>query len=107
RSLDDDRVELALSPHEAVNDSHEIAPNGAADAAVVHLEYFLIGIDDKLVVDADFAEFVDDDGEFLAMRFGQYPVKQRGLSGAEIAGEHGDGDFGGRIGDGHKTMTAP
>ena len=95
RGLDDDGVELAFSPHQPVDDAHQVAAHGAADAAVVHLEHFLVGVDDELVVDADLAEFVDDDGVFLAVRLRQNAVEQRGLAGAEIAGEHGDGDFGG------------
>jgi hypothetical protein len=50
-----------------VDDADEIAANGAADAAVVHLEDFLVGADDEVVVDADLAELVDDDGEALAV----------------------------------------
>jgi hypothetical protein len=102
--LDDDGVELSFSSHEPVDDAHQVAAHGAADAAVVHLEHFLVGVDDELVVDADLAEFVDDDGEFLAVRLGQNAVEQRGLAGAEIAGEHGDGDFGGDVGRGHWGM---
>ena len=105
--LDDDGVEPALAPHQPVDDAHQVAAHGAADAAVVHLEHFFVGVDDELVVDADLAEFVDDDGEFLAVRLGQNAVEQRGLAGAEIAGEHGDGDFGGsRRRVGHE-MRAP
>ena len=58
--LDDDRVEPALALHQALDDADEVAAHGAADAAVVHLEHFLVGADDELVVDADLAEFVDD-----------------------------------------------
>ncbi len=101
RGLDDDGVELSFSSHEAVDDAHEVAAHGAADAAVVHLKYFFVGVHHQLVVDADFAELVDDDGVFLAVRLGQNAVEQRGLAGAEIAGEHGDGDFGGGSGHGH------
>jgi hypothetical protein len=53
RRLDDDRVEFALAPHQAIDDAHEVAPHGAADAPVVHLEYFLVSIDHEVVVDAD------------------------------------------------------
>jgi hypothetical protein len=65
--LDEDGVELdPCAWHEAAEDADEIAADGAADAAVVHLEEFLLGLlDDELVVDADFAEFVFDDGDFL------------------------------------------
>ena len=96
RGLDDDGVELALALHQALEDAHEIAAHGAADAAVVHLEDFFVGADDQIVVDADLAEFVDDDGVFLAVVFRQDTVEQRGLAGAEIAGEHGYGNFLGR-----------
>src|SRR4029079_12564388 len=64
--------------------------------AVVHLEHFLVGAHDQLVVDADLAELVDDDGVFLAVRLGQDAVQQGGLAGTEIAGEHGDGELFGR-----------
>ena len=93
RGLDDDGVELALAPHQPIDDADQVAAHGAADAAVVHLEHFFVGADDQLVVDADLAELVDDHGVFLAVRLGQDAVEQRGLAGAEIAGEHGDGDF--------------
>ena len=97
RGLDDDGVELALAPHQTLDDADEVAAHGAADAAVVHLEHFLVGADDQLVVDADLAELVDDHGVFLAVRLGQDAVEQRGLAGAEIAGQHGDGDFFGLV----------
>src|SRR6202012_538004 len=76
------------------HDADEIAAHGAADAAIVHLEHFLIGADDEVVVDADLAEFVDDHGVFLAVVFRQDTVQQRGLAGAEIAGQHGHGNLG-------------
>ena len=91
--LDDDGVELALALHQPVEDADEIAAHGAADAAVVHLEHFLVGADDELVVDADLAELVDDHGIFLAVLLGEDAVEERGLAGAEIAGEDGDGDL--------------
>ena len=96
RGLDDDGVELALALHQPVHDAHEVAAHGAADAAIVHLEHFFVGADDEVVVDADLAEFVDDDGVFLAVVFRQDAVEQRGLAGAEIARQHGHGNFLGR-----------
>ena len=91
--LDDDGVELALALHQPVEDADEVAAHGAADAAVVHLEHFLVRADDEIVVDADLAELVDDDGVFLAVLLGEDAVQERGLAGAEIAGEDGDGDL--------------
>ena len=92
--LDDDRVELALALHQPLDDADEVAAHGAADAAVVHLEHFLVGADDEFVVDADLAEFVDDHRVALAVRLAEDAVEQGRLAGAEIAGEHGDGDLG-------------
>ena len=97
--LDDDRVELALAPHQPVDDADQVAAHGAADAPVVHLEHFLVRADDQVVVDADLAELVDDHGVFLAVRLGQDAVEQRRLAGAEVAGQHRDGDF--FVGFGH------
>jgi len=91
--LDDDGVEFSLAPHQPVDDADEVAAHGAADAAVVHLEDFLVGAHDQLIVDADLAELVDDDGVFLTVRLGQDAVEKRRLAGAEIAGEHGDRNF--------------
>ena len=69
--LDDDGVELALALHQPVDDADQVAAHGAADAAVVHLEHFLVRADHEVVVDADLAELVDDDGVFLAVRLGR------------------------------------
>jgi len=88
--LDEDAIEGFLALHEAAEDADEIAAHGAADAAVVHLEELLVGLDDQLVVHADLAEFVFDHGEFLAVLLGQNAVEERGFAGAEEAGEDGD-----------------
>ena len=86
RCLHDDRVELAAALHQPLDDADEIAAHGAADAAVVHLEHFLVRADDEIIVDADFAELVDDDGEFLPMVFAEDAVEQGRL--ATSAGTH-------------------
>src|ERR1700730_11625106 len=91
RGLDQNAVELVLALHQAFADAYEVAAHGAANAAVVHLEDFLVGIDHEVVVDAELAEFVHDDGVFLAMLLAQDAVEQGGLAGAEIAGQHGHG----------------
>jgi hypothetical protein len=91
RGLDDDRVEAALALHQARTHPDQVAAHRAADAAVVHLEDLFVGADDQVVVDADLAELVDDDGVALAVVLGEDAVEQGGLAGAEVAGEHGDG----------------
>ncbi len=72
--------------------------DGATDAAVVHLEHFLVGVDEQLRVDADLAELVDDHGIALAVVLGEDAVEERGLAGAEEAGEHGHRNAGRRGG---------
>ena len=86
------RIEAAGAAHQAFDDADQVAAHGAADAAIVHLVDFFVGFDDQVVVDADLAELVDDDGIFLAVVLGEDAVEQRRLAGAEIAGEHGDGN---------------
>ena len=93
RGLHDDGVELALAPHQTLDNADQVAPHRAADAAIVHLEDFLIDADDEVVVDADLTELIDDDGVFLPMRFRQNAVEQCRLAGAEITGQDRDGDL--------------
>jgi hypothetical protein len=91
--LNEDRVKLASALEQAFDDADEIAAHSAADAAVVHFEHFLIGADDKVVVNPDVAEFIHDDSEFPAVILGENAVQQRCLTRTEIAGEHSDGNF--------------
>jgi hypothetical protein len=52
-------------------------------------QHHIVGdIFDQQVVERDVAEFVDDDGGFRQRRILQQFVEQRGLAGAENAGEH-------------------
>src|SRR5712675_942275 len=51
------------------------------------------GAGDQIVVNADLAEFIDDDSVFLAVVFRQDAVQERSLAGAEIARQHGHGNF--------------
>ena len=84
----------------------EIAANRAADAAVRQLNHFLVAADDEITVDADLAEFVDDNGVSAAVGAGENTVQQRGLAGAEVAGEDGDGNLFG-CGHGADIGTTP
>ena len=91
--LDENRVEAVAAFHQSVDDADQVAAHRAADAAVVHLEDFLVGIDDEVVVDADVAEFVDDHRVALAVILGQDAIEKCGLAGAEIAGENRNGNL--------------
>ena len=90
--FDQDAVERVLALEEAAEDADQVAAHGAADAAVIHLEQFLVAGDDELVVDADLAEFVFDHGEFFAVVFREDAIEEGGFAGAEKTGEDGDGN---------------
>jgi hypothetical protein len=65
--LDDDVVEAVAALEQLAEDAQQVAAHRAADAAVVGLEDLLFGADHELVVDADLAELVLDDGDALAV----------------------------------------
>src|SRR5216683_2834536 len=88
--LHDDAVKLAFTPHQPFKNTDEVTTNGATDAAIVHLKNLFIGVDDEIIVDADLAEFVDDDRVTLAVLLGQNAIQESGFSGSQIAGQQGD-----------------
>jgi hypothetical protein len=45
----------------------------------------------KVVINADFAKFVDDDGVASAVSLAQNTIEQGGLARAEVAGQYRDG----------------
>ena len=90
--LDQDVVEPVLALHQVAEDADQVAADGAADAPVVHLEDLFLGVDDQLLIDADLAELVLDDGDPLAVLGGQDVIQQGRLAGAEKAGQDGDRD---------------
>ena len=87
-----DPVELVAPLDQVAENPDQVASHGAADAAVVHLEDFFVGVDDQVLVDADLAELVFDHGDALTVVFGQDTVEQGGLAAAEKPGQHGYGD---------------
>jgi hypothetical protein len=88
--LDENAIELVPAFQQIAKDADEISPHRAADAAVVHFEEFLFGIDDELVVDADLSEFILDHGNTQAMLLRKNPVEERGFAGSQKTGEDGD-----------------
>ena len=67
----------------------EIAHQGAADAAGVHLGHLNAGLLHEAAVDADLAEFVFDQHDLLARQgFLKQLLDQRGLARAQEAGEN-------------------
>ena len=74
----------------------EVLSECAADAAVLHLHNLLLALDQVLVldqagVDVQLGHVVDEDGDLEALLLLQDVLEQRGLAGAEEAGEEGDG----------------
>ncbi len=105
--FDEDAVEAVFSFEEGAEDADQVAADGAADAAVVHFEDFLVGTDDQLMVYTDFAEFVFDHSDAMAVVLTQNAVEKSGFAGTEEAGEDGDGDaIVGSLGSGHTEMCS-
>ena len=90
--FDEDVVEAVPALEELAEDADEVAADGAAEAPVVHLEDFLVGIDDQGVVDADLAELIFDHGDAFSVVRREDSVEEGGLAGAEKAGEDRDGN---------------
>jgi len=70
--------------------AHQISTDGAADAAVHHLDHLFFAIsrlENDGIVDTDLSEFVLDDGKFHAMHRSKDVVQKRRLSRAKEAGE--------------------
>ncbi len=82
-------VEIAQQVLQRVD---EVAAHRAAQAAALQQHHVVVDMLDQQMVEADLAELVDDDGGLGERRVLEQPVEQRGLAGAEEAGEHGQRD---------------
>ncbi|MDT4869607.1 hypothetical protein FQZ97_1046470 [compost metagenome] len=59
----------------------QVVADGAADAAVAHLDDVFLRVGDQdLVVDVFFAELVLDHRDLLPVRLGQHALEQRGFA---------------------------
>ena len=97
--LDDHPVEhqlaLATLLGQLLQGGTQILADGAADAAIAHLDDLLLGVRHQdVVVDVLLTELVFDHGNLQAMGLGQHALEQRGLARAQKAGEDGDRDEG-------------
>ena len=98
--LDDDMVGPRLARQQRRHGGGEIVGDRAADAAVGELDdrlarAGLVGAAlEQVAVDADVAEFVDDEREAPSAGIGEEVTDQRRLAGAEKAGDDGDGGLG-------------
>ena len=72
---------FALFSGQKLQSGTQIFADGAAHAAVVHLDDLLVGVRDQdFVVDVFFTELVFNDGNFLAMGLGQDALEQGGFA---------------------------
>ena len=83
-----DVAALALG-NEAAQRDLQVGARGAAHAAIAEQDGFLAALSHQLIVDPDRAELVDDDGGAAALGRREKALEQRGLAGAEKAGEDG------------------
>ena len=79
----------------------QISTNGAAQAAAVHQQDAFLGMLDQVMVEADFAELVDQDGRVAQGRRPEQPGQQGRLAAAEKAGDDVDRDQ--RVVGGHRA----
>ena len=85
RGLDQDAVGVVLVDH-VVQRLAKVAHERAADAARVHFIYHNAGVLKEAAVNADFAEFVFDQHDLLALQgIRQQALDQRGFARAEEA----------------------
>ena len=89
--LDDHGIESCAMRGELEETAKQIAAHAAANAAVVHLDHFLIRRDQEVMIDSDLAELVDDDGDAAAVIPGQYAVDERGFARAQKPRHDDDG----------------
>ena len=83
--FDDDAVKVqfafALFLCQVLQGGAQVFADGAADAAITHLDDLFLGVaDQNIAVDVFFTEFVFDDGDFLTVRLGQYAFEQSGFA---------------------------
>ncbi len=83
------RDDAALAIRDQAMQRHlKIGAHGAAQAAVAQQRNIVARIAQQRIVDAGFAEFVDDHGRAGALRETEKAAHQRGLSGAEKPRHH-------------------
>ena len=98
--FDEDVLGRVGAVEQRFHDGQEVVRHRAAEAAIGEFDDVVFGAagdaagSEGVAVDADFAEFVDDDGDAAAAGIFQHVADQGGFAGAEEAGDDGGGDFG-------------
>ena len=68
----------------------QLAIDRAADAAIAELNHVFAGGDDQVVVDADFAKLIHQNGGFKPLLVAENVIEQGGFAGAQKAGDDRD-----------------
>ena len=92
--FDDDRSRCGIARQQARERIDQLSAHGAAQAAVCEFDHAVSDVFDKMMIERDFAEFVDDDGRTGKRRLLEHGIEQGGFAAAEKAGQHQDGDCG-------------
>ena len=99
---------LELAPQRAHEEPlqrpHQVALHAAANAAGVEHDQALVDLLHQVVVDADRTELVDQHRAAVHLRLAQQVVEQRGLAGAEEAGEERHRDAAVGFGGGERRV---
>ena len=88
------RHAVLAPPHQQVHQrSYELTLHAAAHAPAFQHEHVFTRRRHQQVVDADCAEFVDDNRAVGELRVGEHTVEQSGLAAAQEAREYRDWNF--------------
>ena len=89
------KLAFALFLGQVAQGGAQVLADGAADAAIAHLDDLLGGVGHQnIAVDVFLAKLVFDDGDFLPMRLGENALEHGGLASAQKAGQDGGGNEG-------------
>ena len=93
--FDDDMIRAVLALQQPSHGRDEIVGDGAADAAIGQFDDVVLGAGfratalEHIAIDAEIAEFIDDQRDFPAACVGEQVADHRRLAGAEKAGNDG------------------
>ena len=89
RGLDHQVVDGLWAIEDPIDGLEQFPIDRAADATVAQLHHVLAGGDHQVVVDADFAKFIHQNGRFDPVLIAEDVVQQGGFTGPQKAGEDG------------------
>jgi hypothetical protein len=85
-------VKLVAPLHQISDHANKVTPHGATNAAVVHFDNLLVGINDELPVDSHLPEFVYNDGDSFPVLRRQNAIEQGRFARSQKAGDYRNRD---------------